>query len=87
MKDWIIVSFIWGFPGGTGDKEPTCQYRRRKEHRFDLVEDPLEEGMATHPNSVQTVIEGPPPAWNGITGGDYCLISLARILSSVPTSD
>ena len=40
--------------------------------------------MATHPNSVQTVIEGPPLGWNGITGGDYCLISLARILSSVP---
>ena len=47
----------------------------------------LEEGMATHPNSVQAVIEGPPLGWNGITGGDYCLISLVRILSSVPTSD
>ena len=25
----------WGFPGGTGGKEPTCQCRRLKRHRFD----------------------------------------------------
>ena len=24
-----------GFPGGTSDKEPTCQCRRHKRHRFD----------------------------------------------------
>ena len=24
-----------GFPGGTGGKEPTCQFRRHKRHRFD----------------------------------------------------
>ena len=23
-----------GFPGGTSDKEPACQYRRHKRHRF-----------------------------------------------------
>ena len=36
-------------PSGTSD-EPTCQCRRCKRHRFDLLsgEDPLEEGMATH---------------------------------------
>ena len=85
MKDWIIVSFIWGFPGGTSGKEPTCQCSRRKKQG--ILWKILEEGMATHPNSVQAVIEGPPLGWNGITGGDYCLISLVRILSSVPTSD
>ena len=26
---------IWGFPGGTGGKEPTCQCRAYKRHRFD----------------------------------------------------
>ena len=25
----------WGFPGGTSGKEPTCQCRRHKIHRFD----------------------------------------------------
>ena len=27
-------SHHWGFPGGTGGKEPTCQCRRHKRHRF-----------------------------------------------------
>ena len=26
--------WIWGFPGGTSSKESTCQWRRRKRHRF-----------------------------------------------------
>ena len=42
-----------GFPGGTSDKEPTCQCRRHKRHRSGTSlggEDPLEEGMATHSN-------------------------------------
>ena len=26
---------IWGFPGGTSGKEPTCQCRRCKRHGFD----------------------------------------------------
>ena len=37
-----------GFPGDTSGKEATCQCRRHKRRRFDLWEDPLEEGMATH---------------------------------------
>ena len=24
----------WGFPGGTSGKEPTCQCKRHKKHRF-----------------------------------------------------
>ena len=28
------VSMMWGFPGGTSGKEPTCQCRRQKRHRF-----------------------------------------------------
>ena len=41
---------LGGFPGGASDKEPTCQWRRHKRHRFDpwVREDPLEGGMATH---------------------------------------
>ena len=26
-----------GFPGGAGGKEPTCQCRRHKRHRFDSL--------------------------------------------------
>ena len=33
-----------GFPGGASGKEPACQCRRHKRHRFD----PLEEGLAIH---------------------------------------
>ena len=38
------------FPGGTSDKEPICQCRRYKETWVQTLglEDPLEEGMATH---------------------------------------
>ena len=26
---------IWGLPGGSSGKEPTCQCRQRKSHEFD----------------------------------------------------
>ena len=41
---------LWDFPGDASGKEPTCQSRRHKRHRFDpqVGEYPLEEGMATH---------------------------------------
>jgi len=40
-----------GFPGGTGDKEPTCQCRRWKRRGFDpwVGKIPLEKEMATTP--------------------------------------
>ena len=31
---WIDSLYSWGFPGGTSGKEPTCQCRRHKRHRF-----------------------------------------------------
>ena len=31
----MINQWIKGFPGGTSGKEPTCQRRRHKRHRFD----------------------------------------------------
>ena len=38
-----------GFPGGASGKEPACQCRSRKRCGFDpWLEDPLEEGTATH---------------------------------------
>ena len=39
-----------GFPGDASGKEPICQCRGNKRHRFDprVQEDPLEEGMATY---------------------------------------
>ena len=33
----LVLSYFTdavGFPGGTGGKEPTCQCRRHKRHRF-----------------------------------------------------
>ena len=32
---FIWLSRSWGFPGGASDKEPICQCRRGKRHRFD----------------------------------------------------
>ena len=43
----ILSPLLWGFPGGAGGKEPTCQCRRHK-RLWVQWEDPLEEGMATH---------------------------------------
>ena len=40
---WRRMDTLRGFPGGASGKEPTCQCRRCKRHRFD----PLEEGMET----------------------------------------
>ena len=31
---WISWTRVWGFPGGASGKEPTCQCRRHKRHRF-----------------------------------------------------
>ena len=31
----ILSPLLWGFPGGAGGKEPTCQCRRHKRLRFD----------------------------------------------------
>ena len=44
-----ILTVFWGFPGGTGGKEPTSQCRRQETWVHSLgLEDSLEEGMATH---------------------------------------
>ena len=31
---WYLLDWIWGFPGGPSDKEPTCQCRRHKRCGF-----------------------------------------------------
>ena len=42
---------LWDFPGGASDKESACQCRRHETWVRSLGwEDPLEEGMATHPS-------------------------------------
>ena len=50
LMDFALLYMILGFPGGTSDKEHTCQCRRRKRHRLNPFgqECPLEDGMATH---------------------------------------
>ena len=41
--------YIYSFPGGTGAKDPVCQYRRQEMQVQSLgQEDPLEEDIATH---------------------------------------
>ena len=48
--NYSLVSIILGLSGGAGCKEPACEGRRQRRLGFDLSqEDPLEEGMATHP--------------------------------------
>ena len=45
-----MAQFLFGLPGWFNGKEPACQCRRHKRHRFDpwVGKIPLEEGMATH---------------------------------------
>ena len=31
---YICMCYIWGFPGGAGGKNPTCQCKSYKRHRF-----------------------------------------------------
>ena len=46
----LVLILMMGFPGGTSGKEPACQCRRQKRHRFDpwVRKIALEEDMATH---------------------------------------
>ena len=48
------VCSLQGFPGGTSGKEPTCQCRRHKRHRFSIWvgKIPVEEGTATYPSAL-----------------------------------
>ena len=42
----------WGFPGGTSGKEPACQCRRHKRHRFDPWVGKIPWKRAWQPNPV-----------------------------------
>jgi len=48
------VCSLQGFPGRASGKEPTCQCRRHKRHRFDpwVGKIPVEEGTATYPSTL-----------------------------------
>ena len=53
---WSILNIAMctfpGFPGGASDKESSCQCKRHEtQGRFLGYEDPLEEGMASHPST------------------------------------
>ena len=50
LNDWTELSApLWGFPGCSSGKEPSCQCRRYRRFRFDTqVRKILEEGIATH---------------------------------------
>ena len=45
----MLIIMRQGLSGGTGGKEPSCQFRRHEIQVRSLAwEDPLEEGTATH---------------------------------------
>ena len=44
----FIRTIFLGFLGDASGKEPSCQCRKHKRHRFDPWEDILEEEIATH---------------------------------------
>ena len=48
-KSYRTNRFLWGFPGWSGGKEPTCNAGNMR-HRFDpwVGKIPPEEEMATH---------------------------------------
>ena len=53
MRKKLVIAAFWhcaGFPWWLSGKEPACQCKRHRRHRFDPWgrEDPLEKGMATH---------------------------------------
>ena len=52
------IDTLRGFPGGASGKEPTCQCRRCKRHRFD----PLEEGTKTQ--SIENPLDRGPWGWS-----------------------
>ena len=56
---------ILGLAGGANGKEPACQCRRHKTHKFDLWvgKIPLEKGMATHSSILAWRISMDRGAW------------------------
>ena len=60
------------FPGGTRGKEPSCQCKRHKRHRFDPWggEGPLKEGMA---RQYSMALQPTPVFWPGDSYGQRSL--------------
>ena len=51
---FIITQILWwlGFPGGSSGKEPTCQCRGHKRHRFDPLVGKIPQKRAEQPTPV-----------------------------------
>ena len=66
------VVHIHRFPRWLSAKEPACQCRRHRRHRFHpwVREDPLEKGTATHSGILAWRIP-----WTGEPGGLQCMES------------
>ena len=64
-EDLKMFTVKKGFPGGATSKEPTCQRRRHKRHGLHswVGKIFLEEGMATHSNSLAWGIPMNRGAW------------------------
>ena len=48
LSDSDFSLFLWGTPGGTSGEEPACRGHKGGRVRSPGLEDPLEEGRATH---------------------------------------
>ena len=77
LSNWTTTTakYITGFPGGTSDKEPSCQYKKRQQMWVWSLgqEDPLEEYMTTYFSTTAWRIP-----WTEEPGGLQC-IGLQRV--------
>ena len=66
------ICLLFGFPGGTSGKEPTCKCWKHKEMQVRSLgqEDPLKEGMATHSSILAQRIP-----WTEEPGGLWSIMS------------
>ena len=91
--------FLWGFPGGTSGKQPTCQCRRWRRHGFHLwVEKipwrrawrPLKYSCLENPmdrGAWQTTVRGVAKRWTQpkrLSTRVYMSILISRFIPSSP---
>ena len=70
---WVLSDYLSkGFSGGASGKEPPCQCRKLKRHRFNPLgqEDPLEKNMAAHSSILVWKI-----SWMEEPGGPQSIVS------------
>ena len=61
-----LLTSSMGFPGGTSGKEPTCQFRKHKRHRFSLSVGRIPSRRARQPTPI--VLPGEPHGQRSLVG-------------------